>query len=352
MLLTTLALLDLALRAATIGQLVLLVGVGLNPKSFREGTLLLLAAVACGIAYLLLTAPVPDAAYGMIRNILLVLTDAWAYALWLAAMYFFQEGFSVRHTPIWARPFVTLWILWHLYFFGFRGGDGIYHQINHGLSILILAHIIYTALTGLSDDLVDKRRRLRLMLSGALAAYGVMLAIDQLWLGRLLQSATLSLANATLVFASVTWFSVYLLRTNKGSVLPEPDSGFDTRSQTTLPHEYLNLKRALDDFIERGDYTQPELDIASMASQLGGKEHQLRRLINRQLGFQNFSGFLNQLRIQKARQWLASPQHASTPIMNIALDLGYGSIGPFNRAFKRHTGLTPTQYRAQFHNRP
>ncbi|WP_414673883.1 helix-turn-helix domain-containing protein [Marinimicrobium sp. UBA4509] len=38
-------------------------------------------------------------------------------------------------------------------------------------------------------------------------------------------------------------------------------------------------------------------------------------------------------------------------MMNIALDLGYGSIGPFNRAFKRHTGLTPTQYRAQFHNR-
>ncbi len=33
------------------------------------------------------------------------------------------------------------------------------------------------------------------------------------------------------------------------------------------------------------------------------------------------------------------------PILTIALDAGFGSIGPFNRAFKAHTGLTPTEYR-------
>jgi len=33
------------------------------------------------------------------------------------------------------------------------------------------------------------------------------------------------------------------------------------------------------------------------------------------------------------------------PILTIALDAGFGSIGPFNRAFKTHTGLTPTEYR-------
>jgi AraC-like DNA-binding protein len=33
------------------------------------------------------------------------------------------------------------------------------------------------------------------------------------------------------------------------------------------------------------------------------------------------------------------------PILTIALDTGFGSIGPFNRAFKAHTGLTPSEYR-------
>jgi AraC-like DNA-binding protein len=33
------------------------------------------------------------------------------------------------------------------------------------------------------------------------------------------------------------------------------------------------------------------------------------------------------------------------PILTVALDAGFGSIGPFNRAFKAHTGLTPSEYR-------
>ena len=34
------------------------------------------------------------------------------------------------------------------------------------------------------------------------------------------------------------------------------------------------------------------------------------------------------------------------PILTIALEAGYGSIGPFNRAFKQRMGMTPTEYRA------
>jgi AraC-like DNA-binding protein len=351
MVFSTLALMDLAFRSAAIGQLVLLAGVGLNREPATEGKLLKFFAVVCSIAYLLLTAPIPDAAYGAFRNVLLVLTDAWAYALWLAAMYQFQAHFSVRHMPSWAIPVVTIWLGWHLYFFGYLGGDGTYHDINHGLAILVLLHLIYTVLKGLSDDLVDSRRRLRFVLCGALAAYGAMLAIDQLWLGRLLQDNTLSLANSVFVFAGVTLFSLYLLRAGNTLESATSEVNSEKPSPASLPPEYQALNTSLDAFIARGDYTQPDLDIASLAAQLGGKEHQLRRLINRQLGFQNFSVFLNHLRIRQACEWLSSPEHLSTPIMNIALDLGYGSIGPFNRAFKHSTGLTPTEYRAKFQNR-
>ena len=39
------------------------------------------------------------------------------------------------------------------------------------------------------------------------------------------------------------------------------------------------------------------------------------------------------------------------PVLTIALDTGFQSIGPFNRAFKAHTGLTPTEYRKQAESR-
>ena len=42
---------------------------------------------------------------------------------------------------------------------------------------------------------------------------------------------------------------------------------------------------------------------------------------------------------------LADPAQVRKPVLTIALDLGYGSLGPFNRAFKLETGLTPTEYR-------
>ena len=42
---------------------------------------------------------------------------------------------------------------------------------------------------------------------------------------------------------------------------------------------------------------------------------------------------------------LADPTQAEVPVLTIALDAGFGSIGPFNRAFKAYAGLTPTEYR-------
>jgi AraC-like DNA-binding protein len=42
---------------------------------------------------------------------------------------------------------------------------------------------------------------------------------------------------------------------------------------------------------------------------------------------------------------LADPAQDHLPVLTIALDCGYGSIGPFNRAFKARFGVTPSQYR-------
>ncbi len=355
MLLSGIALADIVVRGAAIGQLILLLGVSLGRIFSGAGKASLLAAVVCGIAYLLLTAPVPNADYGVFRNFLLVLTDAWAYAIWLACMYLFHDGFSIRSLPIWARGILAAWVAWHLYFFGWLAGNGIYHDINHGISILLLAHVIYVALKGLSDDLVDGRRRFRLMVSAALAVYGVILAGDQLLLGGLVQDYKLSLANAVIAFFSISALGIYSL--GNPEILPRhtdlvlSDEQSARRQVPALSPESQALKARLDEFVERGDFRQPDLSIARMARQLDCKEHHLRRLINSDLELRSFSHFLNRLRIRQACEWLASHEHASTPVMNIALDLGYGSIGPFNRAFKSATGLTPTQYRADFQNR-
>jgi AraC-like DNA-binding protein len=98
---------------------------------------------------------------------------------------------------------------------------------------------------------------------------------------------------------------------------------------------------------ERHIYRQEDLSVASLAAQLGVAEYRLRRLINQRLGHRNFNSYVNGLRLDQARAALADPAQRQLPVLTIALDAGFGSIGPFNRAFKAATGLTPTDYRRQ-----
>jgi AraC-like DNA-binding protein len=95
-------------------------------------------------------------------------------------------------------------------------------------------------------------------------------------------------------------------------------------------------------FIANAGFIQPDLTISQLARQLECPDHHLRKLINQRLGYNNFNAFLNHYRVAEARKRLVE---SALPVLSIALDLGYGSIASFNRAFKDIVGLTPTVYR-------
>jgi len=55
--------------------------------------------------------------------------------------------------------------------------------------------------------------------------------------------------------------------------------------------------------------------------------------------------FLNRYRIDEAKTALADSSQKDVPVLTIGMDAGFRSLGPFNRAFKADTGLTPTGFR-------
>lgn len=75
-------------------------------------------------------------------------------------------------------------------------------------------------------------------------------------------------------------------------------------------------------------------------------EYVLRRLINERLGHRNFAAFVNEYRLREVSERLADRAVDRRPILTLALESGFGSIGPFNRAFRDRFGVTPTQFRA------
>jgi AraC-like DNA-binding protein len=87
------------------------------------------------------------------------------------------------------------------------------------------------------------------------------------------------------------------------------------------------------------------LTIANLALRAHIPETQLRRLINDCLGYRNFPAYVNAHRIAAAKTRLADPREARVSISTIAYDIGFASLGPFNRAFKEEAGVSPSEWR-------
>ena len=100
---------------------------------------------------------------------------------------------------------------------------------------------------------------------------------------------------------------------------------------------------------ERKFYREEGLTIGRLAGALEVKEYRLRRLINGHLGYRNFNGFGNRYRVDEAAHQLTAPKTRHLPVLSIALDVGYRSLSPFNKAFKEIKGMTPTEYRNRGH---
>jgi len=202
------------------------------------------------------------------------------------------------------------------------------------------------------SDLVEGRRRLRLFIVAAVALHAIITVTVELVLGTEQVSPALHALNAGALAAIAAIIAVVLLPADLDSVLAGPVTGPDAAplppdaapadDEPVDPGLLATLDRLMN--VDRL-YRREGLTIGVLAGKLGLPEHRLRRTINRGLGFRNFNEYLNRHRLADAKQALADLSQADVPILTIALDSGFQSLGPFNRAFKADTGVTPTEFR-------
>jgi AraC-like DNA-binding protein len=204
----------------------------------------------------------------------------------------------------------------------------------------LLLHVLFVVWTGWRGDLVEARRRLRGPLLGAAALYALaVVAVQSAELFSQPAQQLSMLAALVLLTLSVAGGVVFL----RADPQLFGAGGAATRSVEPQDHPLLGrLRKALD---EEEVWREEGLTIRALAAKVGAAEHQLRVLINERLGYRNFTSFINEHRINGAKQALADPAKARTPIAIVAYDVGFGSLGPFNRAFRETTGQTPTAWR-------
>jgi len=91
-------------------------------------------------------------------------------------------------------------------------------------------------------------------------------------------------------------------------------------------------------------FLEPDLSLQKLSQQLHVHYNHLSRIINEHLG-KSFNDYINGFRIEEARKMLADPEESQKTILEIAYDTGFYSKSVFNTAFKKFTGMTPSQYK-------
>jgi AraC-like DNA-binding protein len=232
-------------------------------------------------------------------------------------------------------------------------------------ALLLLAAACGFAIAYWRADLIETRRRARAVFVGMMGALFAALAASDFVFGPAgVAPGWLALAHILLLAFAFAMLQI-VARGGLDELLSVPNTVSSSPRLTLIdpvaaPDVALRpaaathrndgaeiaLARRVTAAMETGRLWQREgLGIADLAGELRTQEYLLRRAINRRLGYRNFNDFLHDYRLGEVARRLGDPAERHLPVLTIALDCGYGSIGPFNRAFKARFGLTPSQFR-------
>lgn len=106
----------------------------------------------------------------------------------------------------------------------------------------------------------------------------------------------------------------------------------------------LILDRIEDVVDDQKFYLRDDASLSVLAVELGVTTHHLSQVLNETLKI-SFQDLLAKYRIREACKLLRDEEHQDQKIEIIAAEVGYNSKSAFNTAFKRRTGLTPSEFR-------
>lgn len=93
-------------------------------------------------------------------------------------------------------------------------------------------------------------------------------------------------------------------------------------------------------------YLTQNLNIEEFSRLVGIHYREVSSIINKHFNT-NFFEFVNEYRVNRAKQMLLDPQYAQMTILDILLESGFNSKSSFHRFFKRYAGMSAAEFRKQ-----
>lgn len=272
--------------------------------------------------------------------------------LWLLARTLFRAEKPIAQWNLFAiAAIVAVEAYWELVSVSASGGSvGEIRRIAANAASFIcigaLVLVFVEVLSGYNAQLTKHEKRFRQAFT---LVFGAMVAVSLLWaLNANENSFGAQWADAVLVVCALAGVVGARMAVSFRKRHPLAQSRGRKASHSLLPaaNDKELAQRILHAIEQEHRFATQDLKIADLAAALGEQDYKVTQCISGYLGYRNFNHLINTRRINHAKQALANP-HNCRPILSIAFDCGFNSIGPFNRAFKREVGMTPREFRAE-----
>ena len=291
---------------------------------------------------------------------------------------FLYTGFLTRYFHKWKSKYILHFlpvIFFYLYFFDFFISSG--HEkiefvkkmntnpdpvikyfywiiLTSGFSYVFITFLLLkrhhrNIINNLSNTGVNNNLSwLRNLLIGLLAVWMVVFLGDYLLAGSLKEKA---------IYTSVSLFVAFIgfFGLQQGNIFMNfPDKYLDVGLISDNKPRYTKsglkedqadeIKQQLEKMIvERKLFLDESISLPKLAELLNIHPNYLSQIINERFQ-KNFYDFINSYRVEEFKRLISLGRNKNKTFFALALDCGFNSKASFNTSFKKHTGITPSEY--------
>lgn len=216
------------------------------------------------------------------------------------------------------------------------------HKASH-LTVIVLA--FWSVIKDWSQELNKNRNILRFV---GLVIGGSYLLLFTMFFNYSLDILTIdhaySFYNNIFILILLFFFNLIVMQEGKSffKTLRKPPYFQQTSFDAKLTAHLNKITTLME---EQKIFRNETLSLGELSHQAKIPEYLLRKTINQRLGYNNFRDFINYYRTKEAAKLLEDPEKNQEKIITIAFEVGFSSLAPFNKAFKKNFGRSPSEYR-------
>ena len=147
-----------------------------------------------------------------------------------------------------------------------------------------------------------------------------------------------------LVVAFLFYFIAFKLLSKSKEILPKTETS-KYKNSNLNPKLIAKYKTDLISSMEKDKlYLNGKLSIHNVSEKLNIPRQYISEVLNEHMDT-SFQDFINQYRVEEFIIRLKNDQNDHFTLLGIATDVGFNSKSSFNATFKKHKGLTPTEFK-------